>query len=140
MKPKSSYSSRNRAYRPGGFWRMPWAYKVTLIFSLYLVLSVTTKALPWWFMVWYLLLSLTTYWLYANDKQAAINHLQRTPEFQLQILGLIGGWPGALLAQHQFRHKTIKRRFRLLFWCCVIINLVALMGIHQYQHTVIAIH
>jgi uncharacterized membrane protein YsdA (DUF1294 family) len=35
---------------------------------------------------------------------------------------LLGGWPGALLAQDLFRHKTSKTVFQAMFWCTVLLN------------------
>jgi uncharacterized membrane protein YsdA (DUF1294 family) len=40
----------------------------------------------------------------------------------LQLCALLGGWPGALLAQQVFRHKSSKRSFQIKFWFMVIIN------------------
>jgi uncharacterized membrane protein YsdA (DUF1294 family) len=37
----------------------------------------------------------------------------------LHFFELLGGWPGALLAQQCFRHKTRKVSFQLLFWMIV---------------------
>jgi uncharacterized membrane protein YsdA (DUF1294 family) len=35
---------------------------------------------------------------------------------------LFGGWPGALIAQQQFRHKTVKASFQSVFWVTVFVN------------------
>ena len=48
------------------------------------------------------------------------------PENTLHLLALLGGWPGALVAQAQFRHKTRKVSFRAVFWLTVAVNLAAL--------------
>ena len=60
--------------------------------------------------------------LYGLDKWAAIREAQRTPETTLQICALLGGWPGALLAQQVFRHKSSKRSFQISFWFTVVLN------------------
>ena len=39
------------------------------------------------------------------------------------LLGLLCGWPGALLAQQWLRHKTAKRSFQLVFWITVVVNM-----------------
>jgi len=36
--------------------------------------------------------------------------------------GLLGGWPGALIAQGMFRHKSGKVAFLVPFWLSVIAN------------------
>lgn len=66
------------------------------------------------------LLSLITYVLYALDKSAARGRRHRVPERTLHLLSLLGGWPGALLAQHMLRHKTAKPRFLFVFWLTVL--------------------
>lgn len=74
----------------------------------------------------YALLSLAAFFAYAFDKSAATYKRWRTPESTLLALGLFGGWPGALLAQRAFRHKTRKAEFQFMFWVLVLINCGAL--------------
>ena len=59
------------------------------------------------------------YWL---DKRAARNSMQRTAENTLHAAGVLGGWPGALVAMHAFRHKSSKTSFQWMFWLTVLIN------------------
>jgi len=77
----------------------------------------------------YGLMSLVTYAAYALDKSAARRRRQRVPERTLHLLALLGGWPGALLAQRQLRHKTNKAGFLRLYWLTVLLNGVALAGL-----------
>lgn len=72
-------------------------------------------------------LSAMTYFMYWLDKSAAQRSGQRTPESTLHLVSLAGGWPGALIAQQQFRHKTIKQPFQTIFWGTVVLNVVALV-------------
>ncbi len=79
-------------------------------------------------------LSLVTYAVYALDKTAAGQGRRRVPERTLHLLALLGGWPGALLAQQRLRHKTSKTRFLLLFWLTVGINIctfILLASLHR---------
>jgi uncharacterized membrane protein YsdA (DUF1294 family) len=76
--------------------------------------------------VLYLFFSIIAFVHYARDKAAARKGQRRVPEQRLLVLGIVGGWPGALLAQQTLRHKTSKRSFQLQFWVSVIINLLAL--------------
>lgn len=65
-------------------------------------------------------LSCVMYWF---DKMAAGREARRTPENSLHLVDVLGGWPGALIAQQQFRHKTVKQSFQLVFWMTVGLNL-----------------
>jgi uncharacterized membrane protein YsdA (DUF1294 family) len=48
---------------------------------------------------------------YAQDKWAAQAGRWRVRESSLLLLGLVGGWPGAIVAQQLLRHKTRKPSF-----------------------------
>ncbi|HET7723646.1 MAG TPA: cold shock and DUF1294 domain-containing protein [Propionibacteriaceae bacterium] len=64
--------------------------------------------------------------MYRVDKTAAVAGGWRTREATLQVVSLLGGWPGALLAQHLFRHKTRKRPFQTVYWLTVVANCLVL--------------
>jgi len=70
----------------------------------------------------YLVASLACFAAYAADKSAARSRERRTPERTLLLLGLAGGWPGAVVAQQWLRHKSAKTSFRLKFWATVMAN------------------
>jgi uncharacterized membrane protein YsdA (DUF1294 family) len=76
----------------------------------------------------YFAMSGICYVLYAKDKKAAVRQLPRTPEKTLWLVGLLCGWPGALIAQRQFRHKTAKPLFQIVFWITVAINMAVLLS------------
>ncbi|MEZ6047998.1 MAG: DUF1294 domain-containing protein [Planctomycetaceae bacterium] len=69
-------------------------------------------------------MSLLTYGVYWWDKRKAQQQEWRTPEKTLHTLSLLGGWPGALLAQWHIRHKNRKMTFQVTFWVVVAINLL----------------
>lgn len=85
--------------------------------------------LPSWAAWAYASMSLLTFAVYAKDKAAARDRRWRVSESTLHLLSLLGGWPGALLAQQTLRHKTIKASFRATFWCTVVGNLVLLAAL-----------
>jgi uncharacterized membrane protein YsdA (DUF1294 family) len=66
---------------------------------------------------------------YAVDKSAAQRGAWRTRETTLHLLALMGGWPGALVAQHLFRHKSRKPSFQLAFRATVAVNCAVLAWI-----------
>ena len=70
----------------------------------------------------YVIASLLTFLAYWRDKHSALKDRWRTPESTLPLLELAGGWPGALLAQQVFRHKTRKPSYQLVFWLIVVLH------------------
>jgi uncharacterized membrane protein YsdA (DUF1294 family) len=74
----------------------------------------------------YLILSCVTYLAYVFDKAAALKGEWRTSESMLHLFSLVGGWPGAMLAQRMLRHKTQKQSFQLAYWATVVFNCAAL--------------
>jgi len=71
---------------------------------------------------WYGMLSMVCFAAYAMDKAAARHGRARVRERTLHMLGLAGGWPGAIAAQSILRHKSRKRAFRQIFWLTVVLN------------------
>lgn len=71
-----------------------------------------------------LMLSGISFMLFFIDKRAAISGKQRIPESHLLFFGLLGGWPGSLLGQRLFRHKTKKVSFRVRLYASVVISLI----------------
>jgi uncharacterized membrane protein YsdA (DUF1294 family)/cold shock CspA family protein len=68
----------------------------------------------------YPVVSLVSFCQYWNDKNSAQKGRWRTAENTLQVTALLGGWPGALVAQQVFRHKTRKLEFQLPFWLIIL--------------------
>jgi len=95
-------------------------------FFVVLALFVALGRLPVWVLGVYAGISALTFLAYASDKAAARRNAWRTKESTLHMLGLAGGWPGALLAQHLLRHKSVKQSYQYSLWFTVIVNCVAL--------------
>jgi uncharacterized membrane protein YsdA (DUF1294 family) len=74
-----------------------------------------------WVGVYGLVLSALTYWTYALDKRRAEDGEWRVPEARLHLLELLGGWPGAWLAQMRLRHKCSKGSYQIAFWLIVLV-------------------
>ncbi len=98
-----------------------------LLFVATLAGTVFTGQLPMNVLLAYAAVSAIAFIAYGLDKSAATAGRQRTPEARLHFLGFICGWPGALLAQRVFRHKSRKREFQTTFWGIVALNVVALL-------------
>jgi uncharacterized membrane protein YsdA (DUF1294 family) len=69
-----------------------------------------------------LALSLFSFLSYRSDKRRAESGEWRIPESALHLTELLGGWPGAFLAQRIFRHKIAKGSYQLIFWTVVLIH------------------
>lgn len=99
-----------------------------IIATFFLVLvgaAVLADRIPSLILVIYMVASLTTFIMYAEDKSAAKKGNWRTPESTLHLLSLAGGWPGALIAQQKLGHKSKKQTFRSVFWVTVMLNFSA---------------
>jgi uncharacterized membrane protein YsdA (DUF1294 family)/cold shock CspA family protein len=81
---------------------------------------------PLLLLVAYGVMSLISFLMYAVDKGAAESGNRRVPEGRLHLFELLGGWPGALVGQQLFRHKTRKTSFQVSFWFNAILNLAVL--------------
>ncbi|HET7268955.1 MAG TPA: DUF1294 domain-containing protein [Oleiagrimonas sp.] len=111
------------ARRETGGWRVLLAGA----FLLCITLSVQARKLPAVVLWTYLAFSVITLMAYAKDKVAARTGRWRTRESTLQLLALVGGWPGALVAQCWLRHKIRKASFQRSFWFTVIVNAAVLV-------------
>lgn len=69
----------------------------------------------------YAAVSAVTFVAYGVDKRAAVRGRRRVPEATLHLLELLGGFPGALVAQQVFRHKRNKAGYMIV--CRLIIAL-----------------
>ena len=85
-------------------------------------LAVLLKYLPITLFIAYLALSLLTFIIYALDKSSARKGGWRIQEKTLHTLAIMGGWPGAALAQQLLRHKSKKQQFIIVFWVTIVIN------------------
>lgn len=97
-----------------------------VLFLTFVAGAVFAGKLPFAVIGLYLVGSAVAFFAYALDKSAARNDRWRTPESTLHIFGLVGGWPGALVAQNVLRHKSKKESFQVAFWVTVILNCSAL--------------
>lgn len=70
----------------------------------------------------YALMSVISFCTYGLDKRAARAGRRRVRERTLHWQEFLGGWPGALLAQQVFRHKTSKGDYQFDFWLIVVLH------------------
>ena len=70
---------------------------------------------------WFTAISLVAAIATGLDKRKAQKQDWREPEAMLHLVELLGGWPGAFLAQRVFRHKTSKISYQIVFWLFVLL-------------------
>src|SRR5690349_420050 len=112
---------------PGATGVLPATLLVLGFFAALVVLVVQEK-IPWMIPVVYVVMSLVVFMTYAFDKSAAMNRRWRTMERTLQMMSLLGGWPGALIAQRLFHHKSKKTAFQVDFWLIVALHFAAVIA------------
>ncbi len=92
------------------------------MFSLLLFYLLESKLIPIELVYLYAIMSVIAFLMYAKDKNAAEWGKWRTAESTLHTLSLLGGWPGAKIAQSFLRHKSKKISFRITYWVTVVAN------------------
>ncbi|WP_324102244.1 DUF1294 domain-containing protein [Noviherbaspirillum sp.] len=115
-----------------------------LLFFATLVAAVLAGKLPSLILAGYCVASVVACVAYALDKSAARRDAWRISERTLHLLGLAGGWPGALVAQRMLRHKSAKRSFQAVFWMTVVLNcaalsIYALPDMHEHVLSVLSV-
>ena len=107
-----------------------WGTATLLAILAFLVVFLAASLawrVPAWIAGLYVGASAVAFVLYWLDKYAARSGAWRIPETWLLAAGVVGGWPGALVAQQVLRHKSIKRSFRTVFWATVVVNFAAFL-------------
>lgn len=77
--------------------------------------------------MWFLLANVLTLAIYG----AARKTWRRVPESTLLVFGVVGGWPGAIVGQQLFRHKTQKQPFKTYFIVSVIVSILVTVAIYR---------
>jgi uncharacterized membrane protein YsdA (DUF1294 family) len=109
-----------------------WGTASYLAIPAFMVLYVAAAFLwevPAWVLGIYVGASILAFATYGIDKYAAVSDSRRIPEHWLLFIGLLGGWPGAIIAQQVMRHKSSKASFRSSFWRTIIFNVVAFVAL-----------
>ncbi|ESN13459.1 inner membrane protein [Enterobacter sp. MGH 24] len=83
--------------------------------------------------VWFLLINVLTVVLYGADKMAARKGMRRVPEATLLVFGVTGGWPGAIVGQQLFRHKTQKQPFKTYFFLSIVVSIAVMAAVYHFS-------
>lgn len=128
--PRSAGMSRSRNKARPAQWGTASLFAIPAFLVVVGIVAMLWRV-PGWLGLFYLVASVICFAAYALDKSAARAGNWRTAEQALLLLGLIGGWPGAIVAQQVFRHKSNKASFRAAFWISVLINVVLFVVINS---------
>lgn len=79
--------------------------------------------------------SLLTIMIYGTDKTHAAIRTWRVPESYLHVLELMGGWPGALIAESALRHKTRKSLYKALLHVIIAVHMVGWAAYLYWAYT-----
>jgi uncharacterized membrane protein YsdA (DUF1294 family) len=83
------------------------------------------EPVPEWILAAYLVaVNIVALAYYGHDKLMAKHRGRRVPELVLHGLAFIGGSLGALAGMRFFHHKTVKGRFRAVFWAILVAQLL----------------
>lgn len=94
----------------------PFVYKTFLLFLVFHFAAINIVAIL----------------AYGVDKRAAVKGNWRVPEIQLHTLELLGGWPGAFIAQKLFHHKTKKKSFQAMFWLMLLFQIAIIWYVLKF--------
>ena len=124
-RPRADPASAGQGARSTGLHPLPFDTRTWLVaglafFCLAGAASVLrTSPIP---LLAYPVASALAFLVYAYDKYRAIQGHWRVPESTLHLLELVGGWPGAYVAQQTMRHKTVKVSYQVTFWLIVAVH------------------
>jgi uncharacterized membrane protein YsdA (DUF1294 family)/cold shock CspA family protein len=122
---KVRFSDQPKRHSSGRRQNGPLPVMFAILFVCFLFLSASFNRISWMVVVAYFAASLVTFVAYAWDKSSARLGYWRTTEASLHLMGLVGGWPGALAGQRLLRHKSSKQEFLSAFWITVFLNVAA---------------
>lgn len=83
--------------------------------------------------MWFLLINMLTLVMYGADKIAARKGMRRVPEATLLVFGVTGGWPGAIVGQQLFRHKTQKQPFKTYFFLSIVVSITVMAAVYHFS-------
>ena len=81
-----------------------------------------------------IVINIITFLVFGYDKWQAKNNKRRISEFNLLLLGVVGGTIGGFLGMQLFRHKTNKTSFMMAFYTIATIQVILIyFGIQSLE-------
>lgn len=124
LKASQVFEHKAKAEKPTA--TKPWsAMQIAIvIYIVFMLVASFSKLLPPYTLLFVSLMNVVSYWLYAQDKEAAQLGNRRIPEQTLHLVDALGGWCAGWLAQQKLRHKTQKQPFRKIYFCTIVFNIL----------------
>lgn len=119
---RTSRPQRGRPARSSG---AAIAVPLMLVYFGSMLAAVWRGGLPLWVPGASFILNLLAFYAYWQDKYKASRRAWRISEQALHIWSLIGGWPGAWVAQQVLRHKSAKATFLANYWTTAVMHCAA---------------
>ncbi len=126
VKAKQVQSSHSSMPSQSKTRRLAW-HPIYILMIIYWVLLFVLSAfgkLPTLSLLIIMLINAYTYWVYYQDKQAAIAGQTRISEQHLLLMSALGGWTSAWFAMQHFHHKRQKAEFQRNYWLSISINIL----------------
>jgi uncharacterized membrane protein YsdA (DUF1294 family)/cold shock CspA family protein len=103
----------------------PGILALAVFFLLFVANSVREGKLPVAVLGLYIMASSLAFVFYKRDRAMAETHQRKLPENTLHLWSLIGGWPGAALAQKLAHPRSRRRSFQIVYWITIVLNGIA---------------
>ena len=95
---------------------IPILFLATQVLPALALVRLAKRFDPLWVLIYVLLISGATAFLYWQDKRKAQLQKWRFREATLHLFELLGGWASAFWAQRLLRHKNKKLSYQIVFW------------------------
>ena len=116
--PFSSASKKRFAWHP--------MYLAMLVYWVVLFVTAAYGQLPPFTLLVIMLVNSYCYWIFYQDKKAAMQGDQRISEQHLLLMCALGGWTAAWFAMKHFHHKTQKQPFKKYYYLSIVAHIALL--------------
>lgn len=105
---------------------------VRFFLALYALVAGGLAAFLYWWMLhpvvaWLAASNAFAFALWGWDKWQAQRRKFRVPELALHVIAFTGATPASFAAMSLFRHKTLKKSFKITYTIFLVVQLVALL-------------
>ena len=107
---------------------------LSVTYLLTLAVLYFNQYIPTMLFIFIISLNVLSFLFYLLDKYKAKNGYWRIKESTLHFLSLLGGWPGAAIAQQGLKHKNRKKSFQIRYWLTVMANIAVLTTLLYFSH------